>query len=822
MKTAVCLSFLLFLRYSLQAAPGIYRIDTVAGGNNVGDRGPASHAPLRDCQGVAVDRAGNIYVADPGDQRVRKISPAGTITTVAGNGTAGFSGDDGPADLAQLNLPYGVSADPSGNLYIADLGNSRIRRVSPTGVITSLAGVFKAPRNVLADALGNVYVSEFDGNRVRRINTDGTITVIAGTGTRGRSGDFGLAALATLNSPAGLALDPAGILYVADSGNSVIRKLSGGMITTVLGTGVPGSQTPSQLNLPTGVTLDAFGNLYIADSGNGRIRKLSPSGTVSTVAMPARDVAIDSTGGLLVANAERVTKLLVSGATATLAGDGSYFFRGDGGPATDARLNLPGAVAVNAAGLLTIADTGNSRVRTVSASGTISTGTSDKSLRAPTSLSFDSQSNLLIADPPSAFIWKLNSSAFSPAAGNGFQSFNGEGFSALNSSLSLPSGVVAIPGGGFFIADTANHRVRRVNTGGTMLTAAGNERGGWNGDGVALAASLNSPTALALDSAGALYIADTGNDRIRKLTPDGAIVTVAGGSDSGLLLNRPRGLAIDAGGTLWVSDTGNHRILTLSREGLLTIAAGTGGPGFSGDGADARAAQLQSPEGLAADAVGNIYVADSGNNRIRILIAPPPAITEAGSPGYTVVGAASLQSGPAAPCSLITVFGPNASLLPMFLDGKLATPIGSVLNQATVQVPCTAAVPSVRLELGTAWTYQLPVAIAAPALFALNAGSGLALALNADNTPNSETNPAPRGSAVSLYATGMGLADNPAGVVIGRIPAELLFVGDAPGLLGITQINIRLPAESAGIQPVLVLSANISSLTAVMIAISVN
>jgi len=819
MKIPVCLFLSIFFGHSLEAASGVYRIETIAGGNNVGDGGPALRAPLHDCQGLAVDRAGNIYIADPGDHRVRKINPSGTITTVAGNGSAGFTGDNGPADHAQLNLPYGVSTDAAGNVYIADLGNNRIRRVSASGVITSLKGMFKAPRNVLADAQGNVYVSEFDANRVVRVNADGTVTPIAGTGARGLSGDFGAATAATLNSPAGLALDGSGALYIADSGNSVIRRVAGGLIATVLGTGVPGSQVPAQLYLPTGVALDAQGNLYVADSANSRIRKLSASGMVSTIVLPARDVAIDAAGGLLAAYGEHVMKLLVSGATATLAGDGSYLFRGDGGAATDARLNRPGAVTVKPTGLLTIADTGNNRVRTVSSSGTISTTAGPKLLQAPTALTYDSQNNLLIADPPSALVWKLNSSALTPVAGNSFQSYSGDGYAALNSSLALPSGVVAIPGGGFYIADTANNRVRRVNAGGTMTTVAGLNRSGFDTDGIALGVSLNGPTALALDAAGALYIADTGNDRIRKLTADGMLATVAGGFTTPITLNKPRGLAIDPSGTLWIADTGNHRILTLYKEGTLSVAAGNGSPGFSGDGAAAKEAQLQSPEGLAADADGNIYVADSGNNRVRMLIAPPPALTEAPSNTYTVVGAASLQTGNAAPCSLITVFGPNASLLPMYLDGKLAATIGSVLNQATVQVPCNAQVPSLRMELGATWTYQLPIAVAAPALFATNAGSGLALALNSDNTLNTETNPAQRGSVVSFYATGMGVPDNSAGVVIGQSPAELLFVGDAPGLIGVTQLNVRLPEGVSGIQPLLVLSANVASQTAVSVAI---
>ena len=807
---------------SALAASGTYRIETVAGGNNVGDSGPALRAPLGDSEGVAVDRAGNIYIADALDHRIRKITATGTITTVAGTGIAGSSGDDGPADRAQLNTPYGISLDPAGTLYIADLGNNRIRRVSPAGIITSVSGTFRVPRNVLVDPQGNVYVSEFEGNRIRRINLDGSITLIAGTGARGRSGDYGPATLATLNSPAGLALDAGGNLYIADSGNSQIRKIAGGMITTVLGDGTPGSATPAQLYLPTGVAFDPFGNLYVADSENHRVRKLSTAGTVSTISLPARDLAFDKNGNLLVAYTEHITKVLVSGAVAVIAGDGTYLFRGDGGLAADARLHAPGAVSVTPGGALAIADTANSRIRVISTTGMISTLAGPAPLRAPVAIGFDKQGKFLLADPSSALIWTFDPPALTPAAGNGFQNFGGDGFAALASSLALPSGVAPHPDGGFYIADTGNHRIRRVNPGGTVSTVAGLSSSGWNGDGVALGATLNSPTALVLSSSGVLYIADTANDRIRKLTADGQLITIAGGAKTGLTLNRPRGLALDSNDTLWIADTGNHRILTLSRDGALTIAAGTGSAGFGGDGANALSAKLDSPSGLAADSLGNIYVADTGNNRIRILIAPPPALLEAAPAGYSVVSAASLQGGSAAPCSLITIFGPSANTLPVLFDGNPGAVIASAADQSTVQVPCSATPPSVLLEAGPGWRYKLPVALAAPSLFALNAGSGQALALNADNTPNSEANPAARGGVITLYATGMGSATNAAGVVIGQMPAELLFAGEAPGLIGITQINIRLPPDATGVQPVLLLSANVASLSSVTIAISLN
>ncbi len=766
MKTTYRAVFASFLGCSLYAGASTYRVDTVAGGTAVGDGGAGIHAPLRDAQGVALDRAGNLYIADAGDHRVRKVSPSGTISTVAGTGMPGFSGDDGLATAAQLNLPYGVAVDAAGNLYIADLGNNRVRRIALDGTISSIGGSFKSPRNVLADAAGNVYVSEFAGNRVRRINPDGTLTTIS----------------TALNSPAGLALDPKGALYVADSGNAAVRKFVGTTMSTVLGTG----SAAAQLSAPTGVALDPFGNLYVADSGNSRIRKLTPQGTVSTIPVPARDIVIDAAGNLLVAAGDHVTKLLVSGATALIAGDGSYLFRGDGGLATEARLNSPTAVALDAQGVLYIADTANSRIRVVSTAGLISTLPLSLPLAAPTALTFDSGHNLLIADPAKGFIWN----GASIAAGNGFPGFSGDGSPAQLASLARPSGMVAAPAGGFYFSDTGNHRIRRVNLEGIISTVAGNGSAG---------EFLNGPTALALDSAGNLFIADTENNRVRKLSTDNQLTTVPG-----LALNHPRGLAVDPSGTLWISDTDNNRVLAVAKDGTVSTPALDAG--------------LLAPTGLASDAAGNIYVADTGNNRIRILIAPPPPVTEGAASGYSVVNSASLLAGPAAPCMLITVFGADAATAAMLFDGNPAQPIATAPGQATLQVPCGVTGSSTTLSVASS-RYTLPLVAAAPALFALNAGSGQALALNADGSTNSGSNPAAAGSALSLYATGMGTPANPSGVIVGRATADILFLGDAPGLIGISQINIQLPLGLSGVQPVLVISANIASQSAVTVAI---
>jgi uncharacterized protein (TIGR03437 family) len=322
-------------------------ITTVAGDGTVGfsgDNGPATSAQLADPWSVAVDSAGNLYIADYGNNRIRKVSN-GVIATVAGNGTRGSLGDNGPATSAQFYGPAGLAVDSLGNLYIADYGNNRIRKVS-NGVIATVAGggaslgdngpatsaQLALPYGIAVDSGGNLYVADWGNNRIRKVS-NGVITTVAGNGTRGFSGDNGLATAAQLANPQGIAVDSAGNLYIADFGNASIRKVSNGIITTVAGNGTPGFSgdngpaTSAQLYLPYGVAVDSAGNLYIGDSGNNRIRKVS------------------------------------NGVIATVAGNGTFGFSGDNGPATSAQLANPYGVAIDSAGNLYIGDSGNSRIR---------------------------------------------------------------------------------------------------------------------------------------------------------------------------------------------------------------------------------------------------------------------------------------------------------------------------------------------------------------------------------------------------------------------------------------------------------------------------
>jgi sugar lactone lactonase YvrE len=330
-------------------------IITLAGGGTgktLGDGGPATSARLSFPNAVAVDGKGNVYIADTRNGRVRKVTPGGAITTIAGPGPAtGDIGDGGPATSARLSVVTGVAVDGRGNVYIACQYFNRVRKVTPDGKITTFAGggqsiadgvpatsaLVANPWALAVDAQGNVYIAE--DHRVRKVDAAGTITTIAGTTRRGFSGDGGPATSARLFWPRGLALDGQGNLYIADHTNNRVRKVdANGTITTVAGTGTPGFSgdggpaTSAQLSrtsgVPMGLAVDADGSLYIADTGNNRIRKVSTDGKITTV-----------------------------------AGTGVQLFGGDGGPASSAKLNWPAGLALDRRGSLYIADYGNARVR---------------------------------------------------------------------------------------------------------------------------------------------------------------------------------------------------------------------------------------------------------------------------------------------------------------------------------------------------------------------------------------------------------------------------------------------------------------------------
>ena len=874
--------------WGADAARVTYQVETVAGSSRIGDGGPALAAQFSNIQGIAIDRLGNLYLSDTDNHRVRKVS-GGAVTTIAGTGVAGFSGDGKSALNAQLNFPYGLAIDSAGNVYVADLGNQRVRRIAPDGIITTVAGTGRkasspdgaaptdtsllSPRNVAADVAGNLYIAEFEGHRVRKLTPDGKLSTVAGTGVAGWSGDGRPASAAQINYPAGMAFDRAGALYFADSGNNAVRKVyADGAIGTVLGRS-PGTA----LYTPLAVAMDPAGTLYAADStfvvrafttggkwigyaGTGVPGFSGDGGSAASAALnSANDLAADLNGNLFIADGMRLRRVDPSGNIVTVAGDGYVHSVGDGGPATAAQLYEPSALTLDSAGNLFIADSGTERVRQVTRDGAITTlagtgaaarGTADGSpagnvaLHTPMGVAMDSSGDVLLADTYNHRVLLVTPArAIRGVAGTGTSGASPEGTSPLAAQLRGPRGVCVDRSGNLYgtlyIVDTSNHRVLRLSPGGTLQTAAGNGSPGNAGDeGAARFAQLDTPSACATDSAGNLFIADTANHAIRKVNPGGVISTVAGagiagssgdeGAATGARLASPRGVVADDMGDIFIADTGNHRIRQVTPDGVIHSIAGSGAAGFSGDGGPAAGALLNGPQGLFLDGAGDLYFADTGNNRIRRLVpdpvAPAPVIQPA---AITVVNAISLGEGAVAPGEIAAIFGvglgPDAGatgaldpqgVLPGTLDGvevrfdgTLAPVFYAQSGQVNVQVPyAVAGSDSVSVEV----RYQGNVAGAASVPVAPSAPAMLALAGNADGSPNAESAPAARSSWMTFYVTGEGLTDGPnlAGIpaqapyphpllpialTIAGVDAEILFAGSAPDMIGVLQIDARVP-----------------------------
>ena len=651
-----------------------------------GDGGPAVQARLSYPNGVAVDDAGNLYIADRNNHRIRKVDSSGIITTVVGTGGDGYGGDDGLAVQARLNQPIGVATDSAGNLYIADTDNHRIRKVDSSGIITTVAGTggdgyggdgglavqarLNRPKGVATDSAGNLYIADSNNQRIRKVDSSGIITTVAGPGRRGARviGDGGPATAARLWDPTRVAVDGAGNLYIADRINQRIRKVdSSGIITTVAGTGETafggyggdgGPAAQARLSNPYGVAADSAGNLYIADSGNRRIRKVDSSGIITTV-----------------------------------AGTGGYGDGGDGGPAVQARLSEPYGVATDSAGNLYIADSLNNRIRVVkfrslqteppsppvgplpTVDGTITTiaGTGergyggdggpavDAQLNGPWGVAVDIAANIYIAESGSHRIRKVDpSGTISTVAGTGEGSFGGDNGPAVQGRLSAPTGMAVDDEGNLYIADYNNRRIRKVDSSGVITTIAGSRFSGecFGGDGgPAIQAGLCYPYDVALDTVGNIYIADRRSHRIRKVDTSGIITTIAGSGGIGrsggefrgdggpatqALLNDPAGVTVDIAGNIYIADTENDRIRKVDTSGIITTIAGSGQSVFyfrdAGDGGPATEASLSSPRDVAVDGAGNLYIADSGWLRIRKVDSSGTITTIAGGGQREVVG----------------------------------------------------------------------------------------------------------------------------------------------------------------------------------------
>ncbi len=685
-------------------------ITTMAGNGsatNAGDGGAAINASFVP-YGVAFDASGNLYIADQYNNRIRKVNTDGIITTVVGNGTNAYSGDRGAATNASLGGPESVAFDALGNLYIADTANNRIREVDDNGIITTVAGngsfgysgnggaatnaSFGTPSGVVLDASGNLYIADSANNCIRKVNTNGIIITVAGGGTGGL-GDGGTATNASLYYPVGVALDAMGNLYIADRNSNRIRKVDNNdVITTVAGNGTNsysgdgGAATNASFYGPEGVACDAIGNLYIADPVNSRIRKVllyagHPTFTINnagpinagnyTVVISSPYGSVTSSVAVLymppIITSQPVSMIAAAGTNPSLsvavAGSGPFgfewYFAGTNllQSGTNSTLTLP-SVSTNNTGNYTVVVTNNY--------GSVTSQVATLTVMLPPSVAMQpaSQTNLagttanfsvaVNGTGPFTYQWQFNgtnlpNNIITTVAGNGTATYAGDGEAATNASLHLPYGVVFDDSGNLYIADRSNNRIREVDTNGIITTVAGNGTATYAGDGgMATNASLYLPYGVAFDKFGNLYIADYYNNRIRKVATNGIITTVAGkgaiaySGDGGVATNAslhsPSGVAFDASGNLYIADTSNNRIRKVATSGIITTVAGNGTATYAGDGGAATNASLRLSSGVAFDASGNLYIADRINNRIRKVDTNGIITTVAGNGTATYAG----------------------------------------------------------------------------------------------------------------------------------------------------------------------------------------
>ena len=654
-------------------------INTVAGGGVV-----VPEFNLVGPQAVAIDRDGNIYIADGPSSQIRKISSDGVLSTLAGTGIAGFSGD-GKAYNMQINFPVGLVIDTTNGhnwLYFGDCYNHRIRKINLTdSIMTTIAGngtsgysgdggkannaSFNFISALTIDQSGNLFIADSANYTVRKINfADSSINRIAGNRTFGNSLDMNIKATnASIGYPMGLAFDKNYNLYISDAANNVVWKIGSDSILNVYagGNGWPlppygdgGLASQASLFFPTGLCFDNQGNLYIADTYNQRIRRVNTRDSITTVAGD----------GYLDPNRH-----------------GRYL--GDGGVATTASLNYPLGLAISRTGTLYIADNANSRIRKVDNTGNINSITYIKinqqyynanslSLSSPTNVCAAGNGAFYFADAGQQIVFYITADGrVSVIAGNGLQGNKGNGI-AVNSQLNNPHGICLDKSGkNLFIADTYNNVIKKVDKNGYITTVAGNGLAGYKGDGgLATAANLNLPYGISTDNNGNLFIADTYNNVIRKVDANGIISTIVGNGNAGFKgdslnalnanLNQPMGVTTDNYGNLFIADTYNNRIRKVNNAGIITTVAGNGQPDSTGNGGLATLARLNQPTGVSLDSKGNLFIADKNNNEIREISAANNLISTVAGDGFTdIVGNGRFQgdNGIATLASIFSPFG---------------------------------------------------------------------------------------------------------------------------------------------------------------------
>ncbi len=634
-----------------------YAFSTLAGASSIGSQdGTGVDARFYSPQDVTTDAAGNVYIADEGNHTIRKITPAGVVTTLAGS--AGLPGSaDGTGADARFDSPQGIVADATGNLFVTDTGNHTIRKVTPAGVVTTVAGLagvtgstdatgsaarFNRPRKLAIDATGNLFVTEAGNNTVRKITPAGVVTTVANDLRFPESDDI-YAALPV--SYGAIAVDANGALYVATFAFSNIQTHAPNW----------GDNYQQYVGFVVKIAPDGVRTSLWETSSYSYFDGRRQHGDVTAL-------KVDANGQLIVGSANKISRYVAATTTFTdLAGDGSL--GSADGPAATAKFGFPFAFAFDRTGTLYIADTGNNKVRKFTAPGTVAsvagialdnaTTTLDGTGAAarfsePAATVVDANGNLYVADAAARCIRKITpAGVVTTLAGAPDQGGSTDG-TGTAARFGEPTGLTLSPAGVLFVADRSNHVIRRVTLTGDVSTFAGTAGNYGYADGQGAAAQFWYPSGVAADAAGNLYVTDTSNEVIRKIAADGTVTTVAGtalqigyadGTGGAARFTVPYGIAASAGGTLFVTEPPDGptiaRVRMITPGGVVSTLAGADHGSTDGSGTSAR---FHNPTGIAVDPANNVFIADTANQTIRKITPVGAVSTLAGladSPGST-------------------------------------------------------------------------------------------------------------------------------------------------------------------------------------------